>query len=309
MVLVVGIMVFALATIVVLAVALIMKTERQVMLDRVHRYGYEEVSEASVLTDDLTPPFSERIIRPALQRIGQMRGSMTRQEMSDATRRRLESAGRPHNLSPMEFSALKGIGCVVMLLASIGITSVTEYGRSQEILVVLVLTSLGYYMPEKWLSGKIVARKNEIQRSLPNTIDLLNVSIEAGLGFDAAIARIVEKTTGPLADEFGRALQEMRMGKARVDALRSMAHRADVPELVGLVAAVYQAEELGASLTKVLRVQGEMIRSKRRMRAREVAAKLPVKMLFPLVFFIFPSIFIVILGPGAIQISKTMLGK
>ena len=307
--LIAGIMILAALTAILLAVGLTMKTERQLMLDRVRKYGYEQVGDASVLADDLTPTFTERVLRPALRKIAKLRGSTTRQETGVQMRRRLDAAGNPLGLSATEFSVIKWVTCGIAIGAGIGVTAITGYTRSQEIMGVLVIAALGYMAPDKWLAGKTAARQNVIERDLPNTIDLLNVSMDAGLGFDAAVARIVEKTTGPLAEEFHRALQEMRMGKARVDALRSMANRAQVSELSGFVAAVYQAEELGASMTKVLRVQGEMMRSKRRMRAREIAAKLPVKMLFPLVFCIFPSIFIVVLGPGAIQISKTMLGK
>lgn len=307
MALVIGIMVFGAAAAILTAVGLMMKTERQIMLDLVRKYGFERVSDASVLADDLTPPFAERVLRPILQKLAKLRAAAPR-EGAELLRKKLESAGRPLGLTPSEFTATKGVGCVLMGIGGVGLTTMTSYGRAQEITGVAILAFLGYYAPEKWLASKTAARKNLIQKELPNAIDLLNVSIEAGLGFDAAVARIVDKTTGPLADEFRRALQEMRMGKARVEALRSMADRAQVPELGGFVAAVYQAEELGASMSQVLRVQGATIRSKRRMRAREIAAKLPVKMLFPLVFFIFPSLFIVVLGPGVIQLSKTILG-
>jgi tight adherence protein C len=307
--LVAGIMILAALTAITLAVGLTMKSERQIMLDRVRKYGYEQVDDASVLADDLTPPFTERMLRPALQRIAKLRGSTTRRETGEQMRRRLDAAGNPFRISATEFSVVKWAMCGIAVLAGAGLTSIMGLAQSQKIMVVLIFAALGYLAPDKWLAVKTAARKNVIERDLPNTIDLLNVSMDAGLGFDAAVARIVEKTTGPLADEFQRALQEMRMGKARVAALRSMADRAQVSELSAFVAAVYQAEELGASMTKVLRVQGEMMRSRRRMRAREIAAKLPVKMLFPLVFCIFPSIFIAVLGPGMIQISKTMLGK
>lgn len=300
---------FGMITIILLAFGLMMKTERQIMLDRVRKYGFEETAQAPVLADDLTPSFSDRVLRPALARIGRMGSGMKPSEAAEATRKRLEAAGNPLGLTPTEFSALKGISLIIGLLLGVGLTFATQLEPQKEMLIIALFVTGGVLMPSKWLSGKVAWRRNEIQRALPNAIDLLNVSIEAGLGFDGAMARIVDKTTGPLSDEFQRALQEMRMGKARVDALRDMAARADVPDLGQFVAAIYQAEELGASMTTVLRVQGRMIRAKRRMVAREVAAKLPVKMLFPLIFFIFPSIFIVVLGPGVIQLSKTILAK
>ena len=309
MLLVIVIMALAVVTLALLAVGLTMKTERRIMLDRVRQYGYEEASQAPVLADDLLPSFGDRVLRPALGRLARIGAAGAPQPSVEMLRLRLAMAGSPLGLAPMEFTALKGLSLVAGVLIGAGVTFAVARPPLQEVLIVVLGAAVGLYAPERWLSGKIAWRKNEIQRSLPNAIDLLNVSIEAGLGFDAAIARIVDKTSGPLADEFQRALVEMRVGKPRIDALRDMANRVGVADLGGFVAAIYQADELGASLTTVLRVQGQMIRSKRSMRAREIAAKLPVKMLFPLVLFVFPSIFIVVLGPGMIQLSKTILAQ
>ena len=283
---VIVVMSLAIVTLILLAVGLTMKSERQIMMERVRKYGFEE-AQAPVLTNDLLPSFTERIIHPLAQRFAKLGGSMTPSQGNEILTQRLASAGNPHGLTPTEFKTLRGLTIALSLAAGGVVAIATHRGGTQILLILILFLCLGYYLPEKWLSGKTAWRKNEILRALPNTIDLLNVSIEAGLGFDGAVARIVDKTTGPLSDEFLRVLREMRMGKTRVEALRDMAVRADVSELSGFVAAVYQAEELGASLTTVLRVQGHMIRSKRRMRAREIAAKLPVKMLFPLIFFVF----------------------
>lgn len=299
----------AFLTLILLAVGLTMQTERQIMLERVRKYGYEEATQAPILTDDLLPSFAERIARPLARRFARLGRGLSPSQGHDVLAQRLVSAGNPLGLTPTEFPALKGLAVVVALAIGGGIAITAQLGGTQVLLILILAFCLGYYIPEKWLSSKIASRKAQILRELPNAIDLLNVSVEAGLGFDGAIARIVDKTTGPLSDEFFRVLREMRLGKTRVDALRDMAARSDVHELGGFVAAVYQAEELGASLTTVLRVQGQMIRSRRRMRAREVAAKLPVKMLFPLIFFIFPSIFIVVIGPGVIQLMHSTMFK
>ena len=133
---------------------------------------------------------------------------------------------------------------------------------------------------------------------IPDTLDLLTISVRAGLGFDAALGKVVEKLKGPLSDEFRRALAEVRVGKARRDALRDIVPRTEVPPLTNFIGAIIQAEQLGVSITKVLQVQSEQLRIERRQRAEEMAAKAPIKMLFPLVGCIFPSLFIVILGPG-----------
>ncbi|MHB9038397.1 MAG: type II secretion system F family protein [Armatimonadota bacterium] len=303
------IMALGLTTLILLVVGLMMKTERQIIVDRIHRYGFSEVGEAPLLADDLMPSFTERMLRPALQRLGKAMTGAAPRQAADAVRRRLEAAGNPYGLTPAEFSAVKIVGLLVGAGFGAAIIFGTSLGQLQRFALALLLAGIGYIVPDQQLSRRVRARREEILHALPNTIDLLIVSVEAGLGFDAAMARIVEKTKGPLSEEFGKALREMRMGKTRVDSLRDMARRADVTELGAFVAAVYQAEELGASLTTVLKVQGQMIRSRRREMARETASKLPVKMLFPLLFFIFPSIFIIVLGPGIIQMSKTMFAK
>ena len=164
-------------------------------------------------------------------------------------------------------------------------------------------------MPELWLSRRIKARQKAILLDIPDTLDLLTISVRAGLGFDAALAKVVEKTNGPLTDEFQRALAEMRVGKARQDALRDIVGRTDVPALTNFIGAIIQAETLGVSISKVLQVQSEQLRIERRQRAEELAAKAPIKMLFPLVGCIFPSMFIVILGPAIISIMVNLGGK
>jgi tight adherence protein C len=303
------IMLLGVATVILVVVGLMMKTERQIIMGRIRMYGFKEATDAPVLAEELVSSLSDRLLRPVMDKVGKFLSGASPGKANEQLNRMLEAAGRPHNLNPAEFLALKVAGLLVGLAIGVGLTFITQYGRMQEIAIAALPAIVGYLLPGKWLSGRIRWRHNEMLRALPNTIDLLNVSVEAGLGFDGAIARIVEKSTGPLADELARALREMRMGKSRVDALRDMAHRTDVMELGSFVAAIYQAEELGASLTSVLRAQGHMIRQRRSARARDIAAKLPIKMLFPLIFFVFPSIFVVILGPAIIQLSKTYFVK
>jgi tight adherence protein C len=170
----------------------------------------------------------------------------------------------------------------------------------------LVGVGIGYLLPEFWLGGRIKARQKLILKMIPDTLDLLTISVRAGLGFDAALAKVVEKLPGPLSDEFRRALAEVRVGKTRRDALRDMVPRTNVQPLSNFIGAIIQAEQLGVSISKVLQVQSEQLRIERRQRAEEQAARAPIKMLFPLVGCIFPSLFIVILGPAIISIVKTM---
>ncbi|MFI5262063.1 MAG: type II secretion system F family protein, partial [Candidatus Limnocylindrales bacterium] len=170
----------------------------------------------------------------------------------------------------------------------------------------LVGLALGFVLPEYWLNRRIRARNKAILLAIPDTLDLLTISVRAGLGFDAALGRVVEKTTGPLADEFRRGLAEIRLGSARRDALRGIVARTNVPALANFIGAIIQAEQLGVSISKVLQVQSEQLRIERRQRAEEAAAKAPIKMLFPLVGCIFPSLFIVILGPAIILLMVNL---
>ncbi|MCK4720116.1 type II secretion system F family protein, partial [bacterium] len=165
---------------------------------------------------------------------------------------------------------------------------------------------IGYFLPDIWLKSKVGARKAEIQRKLPDALDLLTVSVEAGLGFDMALNKVVEKLKGPLAEEFGRVLHEVRMGKPRRDAMKAMSVRVDSPDVSQFIAALVQADKLGVSLANVLRVQSDQMRLKRKQRAEETAMKAPLKMSFVLVFFVLPALMIVLLGPAVISVIEQL---
>jgi tight adherence protein C len=168
--------------------------------------------------------------------------------------------------------------------------------------MILIGVMFGYTIPEFWLGGRVKKRQKQILLQVPDALDLLTISVRAGLGFDGALGKVVEKLKGPLTEEFRRGLAEIRVGKARRDALRDIVPRTEVPALTNFIGAVIQAEQLGVSISKVLQVQSEQLRIERRQRAEEMAAKAPIKMLFPLVGCIFPSLFIIILGPAIILI-------
>jgi tight adherence protein C len=170
------------------------------------------------------------------------------------------------------------------------------------IILAVVGLGIGYILPEFWIGRKIKARQKVILKMIPDALDLLTISVRAGLGFDAALAKVVEKLPGPLSDEFRRALAEVRVGKARRDALRDMVPRTNVQPLSNFIGAIIQAETLGVSISKVLQIQSEQLRIERRQRAEQLAAQAPIKMLFPLVGCIFPSLFVVILGPAIISL-------
>ncbi|MGZ6268158.1 MAG: type II secretion system F family protein [Candidatus Limnocylindrales bacterium] len=255
---------------------------------------------------ELQQPFLERTMRPLLARLSRTGTKFTSAASLDATERRLALAGNPGDLRTADWSGVKllvgGVtGAILFLVFSlvihapvIGVVFVAGVGGL-----------IGFMLPEFWLGRHIKARQKAILRMIPDTLDLLTISVRAGLGFDAALAKVVEKLQGPLTDEFRRALAEVRVGKARREALRDMIPRTNVQPLSNFIGAIIQAEQLGVSISKVLQVQSEQLRIERRQRAEEMAAKAPIKMLFPLVGCIFPSLFVVILGPAIITLVKT----
>jgi tight adherence protein C len=183
-------------------------------------------------------------------------------------------------------------------------------GRSwgQGLMLTVVFLLVGFMFPDLWLTSRVNRRQKGVFRAMPDALDLLTICVEAGLGFDAAMAKVQEKWDNELALEFGRVIQEIRLGKLRRDALRDMAERAGVAELTSFVAAVIQSEQLGVSLAKVLRIQSDQMRVRRRQMAEEEAHKAPIKMIFPIALLIFPSILIVLLGPAAMLLMTSALG-
>ncbi|TCO34239.1 tight adherence protein C [Kribbella steppae] len=220
--------------------------------------------------------------------------------------RRLDLAGNPSGWTPDRILAAKGLG--LFILGGLG----ALYGlRTIGLLIVggAVAATAGFFLPDLLLYNAGLKRQDKIQRALPDALDLLTVCVEAGLGFDAALAQVARNTRGPLAAEFSRVLQEIQIGKSRSQALRAMTDRTTVPELRSFVSALVQAGELGITIADVLREQAKEMRLRRRQRAEEKAQKVPVKILFPLVFCLFPSMFIVILGPAALSIVQVLFGK
>lgn len=210
-------------------------------------------------------------------------------------RRQLTLAGNPGHLKPQEFIVLKLTICALTLVAG--------FLLPISFLNVVILAAAAWLAPELYLHEKIKNRQLAITLAIPDVLDLLTVSIEAGLGFDAAVAKVIEKVEGPLADEFRRMLYEMRIGRSRREALRDLSERTGVPYLQNFASAVIQADQLGVSISKVLRIQSQEIRRQRRQKAEEEAMKAPIKMLLPLVALVFPSLFIVLLGPAILQFA------
>jgi tight adherence protein C len=254
---------------------------------------------------ELQAPFVERTLRPLAKRLSGSVSRVTSSSFSDRTEKRLALAGNPGDIRVADWLGVKAIGTILGAILFFLLFAVVGLG-GLPFVIGLVLTAvgalLGYTIPEFWLGGRVKKRQHAILLMIPDALDLLTISVRAGLGFDAALAKVVEKLPGPLSDEFRRALAEVRVGKQRREALRDIVARTEVPPLTNFIGAIIQAEQLGVSISKVLQVQSEQLRIERRQRAEEQAAKAPIKMLFPLVGCIFPSLFIVILGPAIILI-------
>ena len=256
---------------------------------------------------ELQQPLFERTLRPLATRLSGIAQRFASPNQVSRTEKRLLMAGNPGGLRTVDFLGLKlvvaailGVGTLVFGL----LTGSAAFG----FVAALGLGGLGFFLPEIWLGRRVRKRQYQVLRATPDTLDLLTISVRAGLSFDGALAKVVEKVPGPLSDEFRRALAEVRVGKVRREALRDIVPRTEVPALTNFIGAIVQAEQLGVPIAKVLQVQSEQLRIERRQRAEEMAAKAPIKMLFPLVGCIFPSMFIVILGPAIILIMLNLSG-
>ena len=230
---------------------------------------------------------------------------ITSTSFTQTTEKRLALAGNPGDLRVADWLGIKAVGAIlgaILFGVLFLVLGLLKLPLPIQVVMVVIGLFFGYTLPEFWLGGRVRARQHAILLQIPDALDLLTISVRAGLGFDGALGKVVEKLKGPLTDEFRRALAEIRVGKARRDALRDIVPRTEVPALTNFIGAIIQAEQLGVSISKVLQVQSEQLRIERRQRAEEMAAKAPIKMLFPLVGCIFPSLFIVILGPAIILI-------
>ncbi|MBI3913823.1 MAG: type II secretion system F family protein [Chloroflexi bacterium] len=264
---------------------------------RLRTYGARPRTLAEI---ELSQPFGERIILPLIRGISGFISRFAPQRNVEELKRKLDLAGNPNNWSSADFLGVRGLAALITT-AVVALPLVSFRAPAPNfVLFVVIAAVLGFYLPLFWLNSKIRGRQHNVQRALPDALDLLTVSVEAGLGFDAAIVKVVEKSDTDLSREFARVIQEIRLGKVRREALREMANRIGVPDVTNFIAAVIQADQLGVSLSKVLRIQSEQMRVKRRQRAEELAAQAPVKMMFPLVFLVFPSIMIVLLGPAVL---------
>jgi tight adherence protein C len=248
--------------------------------------------------------FRDRVLAPASTRLAAIPLKLSPRTNVEAIAARLLAAGLSQRVTPTSFLAIKGAGVVAG--GFIG-TLFAAVAPSAGALILPVIVGVGGFVgPDVILNSRIRARREAVRSTLPDALDLLAVSVEAGLGFDGAITKLTEHMQGPLVQEFGLLLSEIRMGESRQTALKNMAERVGAPELSSFVRAVVQADQLGISLGRILRVQAADTRLRRQAAAEEKAMKAPIKMLFPTVIFIFPAMFIVLLGPALMNILRVL---
>ncbi len=254
---------------------------------------------------ELSQPFSERILLPLLRGLASFASRFTPGRSTEAAQHKLDLAGNPYGWGPTEFLGIRLL--VTLMLGGLGFAllfTAKHLPFAQRILMIGGAVGMGYFLPQLWLGSKISKRQKEILRSLPDALDLLTICVEAGLGFDGAMSKVADKWDDELSQAFTRVIQELQLGKLRREALRDMADRMEVPDMSTFVAAIIQADQLGVSIARVLRIQSDQMRMRRRQRAEEQARSAGIKMLPAIVFFIFPAIFIILLGPAVIKMMS-----
>ena len=256
---------------------------------------------------ELSQPFSERVIIPIVRRIGELSARFTPQKAIQDTARRMEMAGNPWPIDAATFLALRFILAVVLAGFGVVVALLSPSANpSDNALYIGGAAFLGFFLPHLMLTSRITNRQKEIRNAMPDALDLLTICVEAGLGFDAAMAKVSEKWDNQLSLAFARTIKEVQLGKVRREALKDMSDRLGIAEMTSFVAAIIQSEQLGVSMAKVLRIQSDQMRVKRRQLAEEQAHKAPVKMVIPMAFLIFPTIMIIILTPAALQIATSL---
>lgn len=289
------------------SVLLLRRAEEDPLTARIDEYAAREEA-VSIEEIELSLPFTDRLIVPVLRGFGNFVTRLAPQSTLERTAHQLELAGSPRNISAAEFWAIRGL--MTVFLGGLFFVLMVRFNvdTSKRLLYTLLFAGVGFMLPQLWLRSAISRRQTAIVKKLPDALDLMTICVDAGLTFDGAMDKVYEKWDDPLSMEFGRVIYEMQLGKSRRQALRDMIDRMDVPDVTSFVAAVLQADQLGVSIGKVLRIQSEQMRVRRRQRAEERAQQAPIKMLFPLVFLIFPAMFIVLLGPAGFQVMRSGAG-
>lgn len=283
------------------AAYLMFNRKRSLITERLQNLSASRCSE-----DLLDRPFLERSLGLLAQWLVKSIDRIAPHKAQKLIAEKLEKAGHPYNLKAKDFLAIQGIIGSATLIGSLFVLPKLGFTGAGTAVLTVIVSALAVYLPWFVLAQKVTKRQKDIRRNLPDIMDLLVVSVEAGLAFDMALLKVVERFQGYIAQEFQQALREMQLGKARKDALKDMAERVDLPELSVLVNVIIQSEQLGVGLGNILRMQSDLIREKRQNWIEEQAMKAPIKMLFPIIFFIFPCIFIILLGPAVISIMRAL---
>ncbi len=256
---------------------------------------------------ELSQPFNERVIIPVIRRVGEFSARFTPQKAIQDTARKLELAGNPWPIDAPTFLAIRFILAVVLGGFLVAVVLISPPSKSSDnFMYIGGATFAGFFLPHLMLTSRITRRQKEIRKAMPDALDLLTICVEAGLGFDAALSKVSEKWENELSIAFARTIREVQLGKVRREALKDMSDRLGIAEMTSFVAAIIQTEQLGVSLAKVLRIQADQMRMKRRQFAEEEAHKAPIKMIIPMALLIFPSILIIILTPAVIQIMGSL---
>jgi tight adherence protein C len=261
------------------------------------------------LTKEYDESFADRIIGPFQSRASKIGKRLSGSDAPERIRKRLDVAGNPVGWTVERVQAGKVIGAIAMFLISTLLTAVVGPSLTTRLVFIVGATAVGWFGPNLYLYQKVYDRSNRMQRDLPDAIDLMTISVESGLAFDAAVQQVARNTEGPLAEEFSRVLREMQIGQGRAQALRGLAERTEVDDLKSFVTAMVQADSFGIPIANVLRIQSSEMRTKRRQRAEEKAQKVPVKITIPLIFCILPTLFIAVMGPAVIHIMDSFSGK
>lgn len=285
-----------------ISVGITRANESDPLAERLEQYGAQADVQMNLEDIEMSVPFTQRVLLPLMQQIAKITEGFAPQQMMEKTQHLLDIAGNPNGLTPPIVWALRFVALIIMS----GLMGMLLSSKEPIMLIGGIIGGavFGYMMPQMYLTAKANRRQDSILKALPDALDLMSIAVEAGLGFDQAMGKVYEKWDNELGLAFGQVLREIQLGSLRREALRRMADSMDVNEVTSFVAAIIQADQLGVSISRVLKIQAEQMRIKRRQRAQEKAQQAPIKMMIPMVIFIFPSIWLVILGPSAVQLYK-----
>ena len=295
------IMVTLFCSVMLMTVALAGRNKTSVMESRIQAFR-QQTNAMDDFGPNLDVAFTDRVLKPGAESLARLVSRVLPQSMLADVQHQLMVAGHPMRYN----TYLSFWGLSTLLLSGMGLlifASAPTDGMFQKLLAGGIFVLLGWSFPRMWLKGKVKAKQKAVIRSLPDTMDMITTCVEAGLGLDAALSRVAEKGDGPLADEMQKMLLDIGMGKLRREAMTELSERVGVDELTNFFNSIMQAEQLGVGIAQVLRVQSEQMRTQRRQRAEKQAHEAPIKMLFPLVLFVFPAFLGVILGPAVIRIA------